>query len=242
MQTETSSKPIDKSHFSKEALLLAFEELADRLKTSRIAAEATHRKTAAGFNVFDFIAPSENILSDILAFLLNPDASHGQGPLFLEILVARVRPGMPLPFDPVRVAREALTYSILRNRRRIDILVSLPEFVLAIETKKFSGEGPEQISDYADHLRNISGDGFCLIFLTRTGDEAACIDPIRSRELQNVGQLQFWSWEQNIPNWLDDCRRACQAPKIQHFLEDFKSYIATYLAMNPPEETYAEEE
>jgi hypothetical protein len=200
------------------------------------------RLQAPDFNVFDFIAPSENILSDIVASLLNPDGSHGQGSLFLEILLARVRPEMPLPFGRVRVAREALTYSIPRNRRRIDIFVSLPEFVLAIETKKFTGEGQEQISDYADHLCNISGDRFCLIFLTRTGDEAASIDPIRSRDLQNMGQLQFWSWEQNIPNWLDDCHRACQAPKIQHFLEDFKSYIATYLAMNPPEETYAEEE
>ncbi len=217
-------------------------ELQEDLENHRRSRAAEIRSQAPDFNVFDFIVPSENILSDILAFLLNPDGSHDQGSLFLEILQARVRPGMPLPFGPVRIAREALTYSILRNRRRVDILVSLPEFILAIETKKFTGEGPEQISDYADHLRNISGDRFSLIFLTRTGDEAASIDPIRSRELQNMGHLQFWSWEQNIPNWLDDCHRACQAPKIQHFLEDFKSYIADYLAMNPPEETYAEEE
>jgi hypothetical protein len=44
------------------------------------------RKQATGFNVFDFIDPDENKLSDVLAWLLDPKGSHGQGDVFLPQL------------------------------------------------------------------------------------------------------------------------------------------------------------
>lgn len=231
----SNSRHTEISHPRLQSFFSEFDEVLGNWRKSQ-AAEA--QSQAQDFNVFDFIAPSENVLSDILAFLLNPKGSHGQGPLFLEILFSRSCPGMVFELERADIAREALTYSIKKNRRRLDIRVSLPNFVLAIETKKFTGEGNNQISDYADHLGNVSSDRFCLIFLTRTGDDAVSIDPARSKELQRNGKLNLWSWETDIPTWLDGCRNRCRAPKIQHFLEDFKSYIAAYLAVNPPEVTY----
>lgn len=227
--------------FSSEALALAFQDLGGRLNAARAANFAERREFAADFNVFDFIAPSENVLSDILAFLLDPRSSHGQGALFLEKLMSRLCSArIPNSSNPV-VARESLTYAISNHRRRIDIQVTFPDFVFAIETKKFTGEGWNQIADYCEHLEMVSGNRFCLVFLTRTGEEAGSIDPKKARTLIGNGKLALCSWEADIPAWLRECAAVCEAPKIKHFLEDFVDYIQN-LAINCPEETDNEQE
>ena len=42
---------------------------------------------APRFNLFDFIGPNENKLSEIIAFFLDPKETHGQGYLFLGIFL-----------------------------------------------------------------------------------------------------------------------------------------------------------
>jgi hypothetical protein len=133
------------------------------------------------------------------------------------------------------VVREAVTYSIKHCRRRIDVLAAVPAFLLAIETKKFAGEGREQIHDYCEHLGNTAGENFCLIFLTRTGAEASSIAPEIGTVLRRKGRLKCWSWERDIRDWLTECASKCEAPKMRHFIKDFQTYIGTFLAiqLNP---------
>jgi hypothetical protein len=127
------------------------------------------------------------------------------------------------------VAREALTYS-LPERRRIDILVTMPNFLLAIETKKFTGESNRQIHDYCHHLQNITRKDFCLILLNRTGAEASSIAPELASGFKRKRQLMSWSWQNEIRAWLVDCIENCEPQKIHHFAEDFSEYITAYLA------------
>jgi len=232
----------DPALISKRAWTAAFQGLQQRLAANRQKLQTLRLKTADGFSVFDFIDPSENVLSDILAFLLTPDATHGQGTLFLEILLNHASASKAPAADNATVAREALTFAIENHRRRLDILVTLPDFMFAIETKKYTSEGQNQIRDYCKHLQKISRNRFCLVFLTRTGEEAISIPKKAAAKLHAEGHLVCWSWEKDIPAWLDKCRRGCKAPKIQHFLKDFQTYIAAYLATNQPEETNDEEE
>lgn len=212
-----------------------FREFDGVLRTSQKTEAERVRFHAPEFNVFDFITPSENILSDILAFLIDPDGSHGQSTSFLNILIARAGVHPPSPSQRVFVARESLTYTIANHRRRIDLLVTFPEFLLGIETKKYTGEGKNQIAEYCDHLCRASSDRYCLIFLTPTGQESVSINKERAAKLIQTGRLLTWCWEHDILDWLAECLTVCQAPKIQHFLKDFQSYIRTYLATNPPE-------
>jgi len=242
VHTFPPNSPIKELNLSRGALSLAFADLGDRLTSSRSAGASKRRATAEGFNVFDFIAPSENVLSDILAFLLDPQESHGQGMLFLEKLVSRTcSKEAPILNRPV-VARESLTYAIPNHRRRIDIQVTLPDFVLAIETKKFTDEGKNQVADYCDHLSKISGNQFCLVFLTLTGDAAVSISAKAAAKLKQEKRLICWSWERDIPAWLEVCQLKCEAPKVRHFLEDFRTYIDKYLATQQPEEADDEQE
>jgi hypothetical protein len=216
-------------------LAAAFSALHHRLDKDRQQRAAQLRQTAEQFNVFDYIAPDENLLSDVLRLLLDPQGSHGQGDAFLCSLIHRVNSTFSGDCQDASVVREAITYSIKHFRRRIDVLATIPGFVLAIETKKFSGEGGKQIHDYCEHLRNIASENFCLIFLTRTGAEAASIAPEVGTVLQRKGRLKCWSWEREICNWLTECASKCEAPKMRHFIEDFQTYIDTFLAtqVNP---------
>jgi len=117
---------------TESAVRKVFQELGNAFDSHRKKIQKLRIETADGFSVFDFIDPSENVLSDILAFLLNPDASHGQGPLFLQELLLRACPGKTPEIEYATVARESRTYAIEKHRRRIDILVTMPEFVFAI--------------------------------------------------------------------------------------------------------------
>ena len=222
-----SAKPLERR---RNALATAFEELWPTLAKHREICAENRRHAASDFNVFDFISPSENVLSDILQFFLDSEASHGQADIFLRLLLERARPELSLQSKEATVAREAMTYSIPHNRRRIDILVTMPDFLLGIETKKFAGEGIKQIHDYCQHLQNIARKDFCLIFLNRTGAEASSITVELAAEFRRKNQLMSWSWEKDIPAWLEGCSVNCEPKKLRHFIEDFVKYIAAYLA------------
>jgi hypothetical protein len=210
----------------------AFSALEAELAAHRKRQARLRRKSAYDFNVFDFIKPTENVLSDILKFLLDPHGSHGQEDMFLGEMIVRIRPQDNISCRNATVVREALTYTLDQaRRRRIDVLATLADFHLAIETKKFSGEGRQQIHDYCEHLHNISHGRFCLIFLNLTGAEAESIAPELSRGFQKQKQLVVWSWEKSIPGWLRACKSNCEAAKINHFLDDFGRYVSNYLSI-----------
>ena len=221
------------TEFPRSDLSAAFAAFEPQLAAYREERAEFRRRTAPDFNVFDFIKPTENVLSDILKFFLEPTESHGQGDFFLHRMIRRTHPDLPVSCQGARVTREGPTYSlpIPKNRRRIDVVATLGDFLLGIENKKFTGEGTDQIQDYCQHLKNIAARRpFCLIFLSRTGAEAASIAPELASGYKRNNQLKNWSWERDIPAWLHECHTHCKSDKIRHFIDDFRGYIARYLA------------
>ena len=68
-----------------------FAELVPRLEMARDLERKLGRKLAHRFNNLDYLRDDELGLSRIIADLLNPKASHGQGVLFLQTLLALER-------------------------------------------------------------------------------------------------------------------------------------------------------
>src|SRR5438046_8522976 len=80
----------------------------------RLLAESrvhTDRLLATRHNVFDYIQPDENRLSDILLDLLDPNGPHGQTDIFLQQFIAKL-PGQTFPARPCSVFRENVTSRI----------------------------------------------------------------------------------------------------------------------------------
>ena len=194
------------------------------------------KKLAAGFNVFHFIEPDENRLSDVLKFLLDPKDAHGQGDLFLRLMFEQ----LGLVVDAKRtqhatVRREAATHNILNGRRRMDILVEAGAW-LAIENKIDSAEQPEQVKDYLEHLHHYirhSTARAVLIYLSPNGRSPESISELQMVKLQASGKVHCWSYHKQLRHWLDRCHCDCAAPKVRDFLSDLMSYIEQRFQREP---------
>ncbi len=202
-------------------------------------AEQLDRKEASGFNVFDLIRPNENRISDVLALLLNPRGVHGQGDLFLRLLMEKLDTGLNLKDTKhAKVRREASTHKIENNRRRIDVLVEAGDFV-AIENKVNADEEPGQIKDYLEHLR-LWTEGrsvrSTLIYLTPSGRLPDSLHQENvDREIAD-NRLRCWSYGRHLCAWLEVCRSRCEAPRFRDFLADFIHYIQHEIEQDPATE------
>lgn len=135
-------------------------------------------------NVFDAlgIARKEIHHSYFLSWLLTPEASHGQGDLFLSAFIldlfkkARAAGFVP-PASAIDIDGTELTrIEVRREWRRIDLLLisESPPFLIIIENKVDSGEHSDQLSRYEAIIkRDFSSVPSLYVFLTPTGEEAS---------------------------------------------------------------------
>ena len=80
-------KKAPKLHDQLESFFASASELLEKAEKRQ---HHIDKRQATAFNVFDLIEPKENKLSDILADMLDPKGDHGQGELFLRLLLERI--------------------------------------------------------------------------------------------------------------------------------------------------------
>lgn len=213
--------------------LLQVESARDR---NRAEFEA-HR-----FTVSNYLRKDEIGLSRILGDLLNPSKEHGQGTLFLQILLAQLGITLErmLP-DLVEVEFE----KTINKQRRLDVYLRIPTeestFCLAIENKPFAGDSRNQIKDYLGYLDNTHRENFLLLYLSGDGQSPSnwsygddrerfkkrfrvvpyCFKPeSASKRLEST--IEFASC--SVVSWIDACLEECKPERLKWFLEDFKFY------------------
>jgi len=153
--------------------------------------------TVGRFNVFDAlgIARQEIRHSNFLAFLLDPDESHGQSQTFLTAVLMDLLKSTPpslRPLSPIELDGVDLQgVEVRRESNRIDLLIACrsPAFVVAVENKVDSGEHDDQLSRYRDAVKaGFPGVPALLVYLTPEGDEASEADwvPYSYRDLHRV--------------------------------------------------------
>src|SRR5207302_2726232 len=99
------------SGFSRTTLQQFAQSLQYRIRLLAETRVHTDRLLATRHNVFLYIQPDENRLSDILGDLLDPTGPHGQGDTFLRQFVAKL-PGQSFDARPCTVFRENITSRI----------------------------------------------------------------------------------------------------------------------------------
>ena len=203
-----------------------FASINHRIELAERQQRRIDKRLATGFNVFHLIEPDENKLSDILADLLDPQGTHGQGDLFLRLLFEQLGlgSGAKLTKNAI-VQREAPTHGILKYRRRMDVFVDA-RALLVIENKLNSLEQRDQVKDYLAHLDTcLRGRKSRLIYLTRSGEQPKSLSQDAIEKEQVAGRLHFWSYQGDLRDWLKECRRQCKAKRISDFLLDFMGHI-----------------
>jgi len=207
------------------------QQFFNELKAKREAFAENYKyfapQLAPQFNCFDFINSDENKLSEIIAHLLNPQATHAQGNLFLKLFFEEIKINYPNCNQQVNVNCEVVTHSIKNNQRRIDILVDFEKdcFGLAIENKPWATDQNEQLSDYADHLKNVYKDKYCLIYLSGNDSDPSpeSISEEKRKELEASKQYKKMNFF-NIVSWLKQCEKESKSDHVKHFLRDFIAY------------------
>jgi hypothetical protein len=224
------------SSVSRVQLDTFFHTVGHSLAASEQSRLRHDRKLASGFNVFHFIEPDENRVSDVLAFLLNPKDTHGQCDLFLRLMFGQL--GLVVDAkhtEHATVRREAKTDRIINSRRRMDILVEAGT-LLAIENKVDSSEQPEQVKDYLDQLDHCSRNDSvraALIYLSPNGRPPVSICQTEVETLTASGKLHCWSYHEQLRQWLDRCQQECAAPRVRAFLSDLMAYIEAQYQREP---------
>jgi hypothetical protein len=185
----------------------------------------TDRFLATRFNIFDYLEPNENLLSDIIADLVDPTGTHGQGDIFLKELLSLICKDVQPAWKSCAVNREDLTTFIDSNRRRIDVLIDFGNRGIAIENKPWAPEQKDQVGDYVSHLRRKFGGNFTIVYLSRDGSEPTSLKAALKKQLVNENKLLLVAYRGSFYDWLLSCQKNCMAEKIRSFLGDFMNYI-----------------
>ena len=187
-------------------------------------------RLAPDFTPFDFIDFDEMGLSRILAWLLNPEATHGQGGHFLRLFLDRLATGWSS--DDCERAKVKAESPIKEGR--LDIIVRSGDRALVIENKPWAADQPTQLERYFRYLDSllIHSGGLratdcLLIYLTADGSfppkGSICDEQVRRRT--ETGQLHCWSYREHILNWTAECRAVCRADRVSIFIDEFARYI-----------------
>ncbi len=137
-------------------------------------------KNFVGFNVFEAIRHTcaEEMSLFILAFLLDPQGSHGLGDVTLREFILRTVKSVPRDARPVDLVEFSLSNLsstlILREHRNIDIFAINDEenFVFVIENKIRSKEHSKQLQRYRQYVESHYPDHQKIyVYLTPDGEE-----------------------------------------------------------------------
>lgn len=215
------------SGFSKQAIARYYNDLHFRMNIYNKAKKDMDVHLASEFNVFDYINPDENKLSDIMADLLNPQGKHGQTTTFLEAFVALLKmDDFPYELATCKIAREISTAYIVNNQRRIDITLNFANaFKIAIENKPWDSEQENQLKDYQKHLERKFGRNYCIVYISGDGSPPESLEKTLKEELKREGRLVVLNYQDDMKCWLQTCYKECKAEKIRAFIKDFIQYI-----------------
>lgn len=166
-------------------------------------------------------------ISKIIAWLLNPLQTHGQGGIFLNLFVEEL--GLETSID--ECGRANVRTEVPITRGRLDILIGMKNLTIAIENKPWAGDQNEQLKTYFAHFDKLGRGRYLVLYLTREGTEPSEQSLCKSAQHDRIGtgQLRLCAYSGEIQRWLEKCRLRCRADRVSTFLDEFCRYIRTTL-------------
>lgn len=197
-----------------------FEQLFSKFKLIDQIIKTKNKETSYQFNPLSFFEIGENKMSELLAFLLNPNASsgHGQGIIYLQEFCKQFK--INGSFQDVFVATEHLT----DENRRIDIFIKIDDSYIVIENKyMWAVDQPNQLDDYFDYAKNKNPqfDGHNVYCFYLTPDKKIKGLPQNKIPLSNLKIIDF---KFDIFTYLSKCREISNN-KMQLFIDSLISRI-----------------
>lgn len=181
---------------------------------------------AADFNSLDFWYVGENKVSEILCFLLNPNASHGQGDTFLKLFINKFE----INFTYNNISEVlAIVEKVTSNNRRIDIFLmnTISGTTIGIENKIYveTKDQKNQINDYLSFLHNISRNNSFSFFYLAPKDKmvsSQSFDKKNAEQLYCKHKIAFINYEEDIIPLVHQFAISAENDRVRAFIFDFK--------------------
>jgi len=213
-------------YMDNQVVIEEFQTSFERLTTgfNQIKKEAGIRAIteAPDFNIFYLMGMTRDEVrthSAMLANLLNPNGSHGQGELFLRTYIDYCKdkfPDFPLNTEELDIGRWSAHAEMTTHHGRLDVVVMNPTlgYLCLIENKVDAYEQPKQLQRYWNWMESRFREFpfQALIFLTVKGYEATTAWDFPYYRL---------SYNQDIPNWLESTLSDIQAPVVETIVEQY---------------------
>lgn len=203
-----------------------FKAVSKIVQQAKIANEES-RLRGEQFNIFKVCGIDHYELqhSAIIAELLNPNSSHGQGCLYLKLFMEAYGSKLNisnLKSENITVRKEEPSYDDEKYNGRMDIFVDnkrIP-FVI-IENKIFAYDQPIQLKKYDSEAkrRNAKEGEYEIVYLTIDGKEAT------EDSGEGVKYIRM-SYSKNIIQWLDMCiEHSSRIPLVRETLIQYQNHI-----------------
>ena len=198
--------------------------------------ERQEKESGEQFNLFSILdreTDEEKTHSAFIAELLNPQGSHGQGSVFLKLLVELLSEKREISalweksntptsneIHKMQVYTERNVGKYRKNECRLDILLINSEWQILIENKFNAKQGEEQLERYSDYLKEDLARRKLLIYLTKTGEK------YKSKELSEGTDYFCLTYKDDILDWLDKCKKHCKnTPLLEQSLAQYINLI-----------------
>lgn len=190
--------------------------------------DALASASGENFNVFTLLGREDDEVhthTPILADLLNPKGTHGQGSvfarLFLEHLGAKNLYGDNGDLNEASVHKEfnAGTYG------RIDILFETKNACLVIENKIRADDQSKQLERYHNYVKTKDVKTTNVIYLTLVGSDPSeyAFGSLGSKDRDRIRRL---SYKSDIVKWLDACiREVARVPQVRELLIQYQNLL-----------------
>ena len=209
------------------------------IENFRLQREKNELYDSNRFNPFQFLRTDEMGLSKILAFLLDPTETHGQGDLFLNSFLKFIGKHQFLAYQKVNIYREKITkettqetiQETTQENRRHDIFIeglldNKIAWVISIENKlQGAVDREDQMNDYAIDLKNYVSESYFLIYLPifNNNPPEISISEEEWTKLMTKKKAMVLSASMII-QWLDNT--IIIAPAVKQFCNDFKKFLS----------------
>lgn len=185
------------------------------------------------FRTIDFIRINENKLSEIFAFLMTPEKSHGQGTKYLrKFLQMACESNFNFPEifldeeSKVDVKLEVQTI----GQRRADLVVTIGNYELLFENKPWASDGEDQLRSYAQYIENKNA---VIVYLSQDEPSHNSINKYELDILKEKHKFFRISFSQ-ISSWITACIQETRPEKVRSFLLEVNEFIGSQI-MSVPE-------
>ena len=214
-----------------------FAGMAPAIAVAVEAQKVLDRVAATNFSMFHYFNEKEIRVSGILADLLRPDGSHGQGATFLRLLLEEIDLGgkeFIRKLGAYGSLEQCAVYTEYRTSagRSIDIVLRLGDMWIGIENKPWAHEQPGQLQHYLEFLRQKDAQA-CVLYLSGSGDDSETIKDHDHYLTIPYGHTRNGP---SVAHWITECRRHCEADRVRWFLKDLLEYIPRMFYFEEPDD------